>query len=604
MTEATYLEAGGTPVFAMYDAAAPDCAPGTGVLLCPPLGWQDVSSYRPRRQWALTLSAAGHPTLRIDLPGTGDSGGGPRDPARVAAWAAALSAAGAGLREVSGCRRLAAVGFGLSGLLVLSALAEGAQFDEIVLWGTGGRGAALVREFRAFSRLQKTGPDIIGVPEGGMLTAGFLMTRETIDALRALDAATLAGLHGVERALLLERDGLPVDPYLRTALADAGVSVDCAPGEGFAEMLAAEPHDAVPADATLARIIGWLQHPTEPTGTRAARLPKPATRPDMRAEAEISTDGNPPLRETPLWLECREGRLFGILSEPVEGEPEVCAILLNAGAQRRIGVNRMWVEIARRWTVRGVPCLRLDVAAIGDSDGDAQGFADSASFYVPEFVTQIRMAMDALVRRGLPARFVLLGLCSGAYWSYQTALEDERVRVALMINPRALEWDVHHRELYALSPHRRWRRAVADRTAWRRLASSGARRWLRLCGSLVRDTLRPLGRGANPQEVQRARDALARRLDRGFDVLRDRGQHAMLLFSADEPLAEQFAREGRFATPERWPNVVMPADPLLREGTSENHTLRPLWLQRAVHEHLDQALEGELQRSRVPAAGR
>ena len=38
-------------------------------------------------------------------------------------------------------------------------------------------------------------------------------------------------------------------------------------------------------------------------------------------------------------------------------------------------------------------------------------------------------------------RFILGGLCAGAYWSFHAALRDPRVSSALMVNPRALIWD-------------------------------------------------------------------------------------------------------------------------------------------------------------------
>src|SRR6202034_233365 len=39
------------------------------------------------------------------------------------------------------------------------------------------------------------------------------------------------------------------------------------------------------------------------------------------------------------------------------------------------------------------------------------------------------------------SRFVVGGLCAGAYWSLHAALDDARVTASLMINPRALVWD-------------------------------------------------------------------------------------------------------------------------------------------------------------------
>ena len=74
-------------------AAADGRGSKTAVLICPPWGWDEVASYRSRRAWAEHLAERGHPTLRIDFPGSGDSAGSPADPGRVEAWTAAVIAA-------------------------------------------------------------------------------------------------------------------------------------------------------------------------------------------------------------------------------------------------------------------------------------------------------------------------------------------------------------------------------------------------------------------------------------------------------------------------------------------------------------------------------
>src|SRR6185437_13791620 len=88
--------------------------------------------------------------------------------------------------------------------------------------------------------------------------------------------------------------------------------------------------------------------------------------------------------------------MFGILSEPEAEvlEPEWCALLLNAGGTRHIGPNRNWVEAARRWAVRGIPSLRLDLLGIGESDGDP--VLNNPALYQDDLVEQVERAMDSL----------------------------------------------------------------------------------------------------------------------------------------------------------------------------------------------------------------
>ncbi|MCW2985037.1 MAG: hypothetical protein JWR63_2607, partial [Conexibacter sp.] len=64
----------GEPVFGVFHGVREGA--GTAVVLVPPFGYDDVCAYRGLRMWALSLSATGVASLRIDLPGAGDSGGG------------------------------------------------------------------------------------------------------------------------------------------------------------------------------------------------------------------------------------------------------------------------------------------------------------------------------------------------------------------------------------------------------------------------------------------------------------------------------------------------------------------------------------------------
>ncbi|HUB76101.1 MAG TPA: hypothetical protein VL977_03545 [Solirubrobacteraceae bacterium] len=589
MTSAFYLDGGGEPIFAMLDEPAPGAPARPAVLMCPPIGWQEVSSYRPRHDWARRLAADGHRVLRIDLPGTGDSGGSPRDPGRFAAWAGAIAAAASWLSR-EGANEVAAIGVGLGGLPLCRAVAEGAAIDALVLWGVTGSGRRLVREQRAAARLeaaQQPPTEASVTPEGAVVAAGYLLSAETLTDLEAFDAEELARGTRVTRALLLQRDGIAVDEGLQDALSRAGAQVTVAAGDGYAEMFMAEPQLAqAPADAAAA-IASFLAD----AGLDRAR-PTESDRPPVRKLSHASIVGpeGTHMRETPVQISTPKGAIVGILTEPEGGRRDISLLLLNAGAQRRIGVNRMWVEIARRWGGRGVPSLRVDVEGIGDADGDSTRFADFNSFYVPEFVDQVRLAMDDLAGRGLPERFVLLGLCSGAYWSFHTALADRRVQAALMLNTRVLVWTS---TLLATREAQGFARSAVSAGSWRRVLSgeTSPERLVSAARSLSKRALDmpARARGARGQAADDPEE-----LARLLDSLQERGQRGLLLFTAEEPVYAELERDGYLSRFDRWPNVKLAADERLRSGTGEDHTLRPLWLQQHVHELLDAELEREL----------
>jgi hypothetical protein len=228
-----------------------------------------------------------------------------------------------------------------------------------------------------------------------------------------------------------------------------------------------------------------------------------------------------------------------------------------------------------------VVTLRLDLAGLGDSTGAVRYPLEDLGLYEGEFGNQVSSALDGLVARGLPPRFVLMGLCSGAYWSFQTAQRDLRVAAVVMLNPKALVIDPFVEAL-------RTARHLRSGTSWRRVvrghvSKAGAR-------SAALAAVRA-GRAA-PSHWRAKRLARVGRdeLDLGFDRLHGNGLRAVLLFSAKETLRHELTRQGRLHRFDRWPNL----DLHLLDGSVETHTLQPPHVQAQVNAIIDQALDGFL----------
>ena len=243
MNRPFYIGSGDTAAFAVFHPAEPAVRAGKpAVLICPPWGWDDVASYRVRREWAGRLAAAGFPTLRFDLPATGNSAGAPTDTGIVPGWIAATLAAASWLADAEGEGEgdgIAALGIGLGGLLALGAVAAGAPIGALALWGAPGRGKRFVRETQAFSRMQPWLADEVGadgfdpgVPEGWLEAGGFAIGPEALAELKAMKVELPAG-SALSRALLLDRDGIAADPELAAALEGAGVAVERGEGKGW-----------------------------------------------------------------------------------------------------------------------------------------------------------------------------------------------------------------------------------------------------------------------------------------------------------------------------------------------------------------------------------
>ena len=373
-----YLGTAPDPTFAFFHPSAQEPV-STAVILCSPFGWDDVASYRARRSWAEQLAASGHPTMRFDYPGSGDSGGSPGDPGRVEAAASALGAAAAWLRAETGCSRVAAIGLGLGGLLAAQGIAEGAGIDDLVLWAAPDRGQSFVRQERAFSQMQTSRYSLAGEPEpevlpsGWMEAGGFVLSAETIAALSRIDLRSFR-TGSLSRVLLLDRDGIDIDPRVGEHLGQAGIEVTSGKGDGWAAMCFHPERYQLPV-RVIAAVSEWLAAPPPLTHSRPAAEAEPIAPPPAKEFADLEVAGVP-VRESAIMLDLPVGPLFAVLAEPVKmPKTGVSGVFLNAGAVRRIGPNRMWVEAARRWAARGIPTLRVDLGGIGDSDGDGMRFA-------------------------------------------------------------------------------------------------------------------------------------------------------------------------------------------------------------------------------------
>ncbi len=584
-TRALYIERReGAPVFALLHAPqTPAPAPETAVLICPPFGWEEVCSHRARRAWAVHLALGGYPALRLDLPGTGDSADPPGGE-QLELWSDALAVSCAWLREETGCARLAVLGIGLGGLVSWLAIARGAPVDELALWGTPARGRSIVRELQAFARMESEQVSVPGEPspsvEGGVEAGGYLLGPATVAELRETDLTSVALAPGrPRRVLLLGRDGIEADASLRAHLQEAGAEVTIDPGNGYGAMMA-EPQKSEAPIACFEALDRWLAGAEE---TAATPAPPGVVPPDVRSRPSIELDiGGSRVRESPF--SCRQsfGEVFGVLAEPVGRDPaRLGAVILNAGAIAHTGPNRMWVEIARRWASQGVSTLRLDLGGIGDSDGEDS--RELAELYTPALVAQARLALDELQRQRPLERFVLMGLCSGAYWSFHGALEDERVGTALMLNPQALFWHP------SLEAQRELRRVLLSGTSWSRLIHGEApvRRLLEivrqvpagLAGLLgrLRARRRARGGGAGEDALGSAMDELARS-----------GKRAVFVFSGGEPLEEELAEEGWTERLAAMSHVELDYIP------GHDHTLRPAASRRAAMDVLDREMAREL----------
>jgi alpha-beta hydrolase superfamily lysophospholipase/O-antigen/teichoic acid export membrane protein len=576
-----WLTGDGPPLYAVHHRPS-TAARATGVVFVSPFGWEEIESHRARRLWAVDLANHGHHVVRYDLPGTGDSAGGPREANLFGAWTASVATVAAWLRAEARCQRVAVIGVGFGGLLATAALAEGAPVDDLVLWAARAQGRRALRELRAYASVaaSKISGEDPGPPLGETLDiAGLMISEATRRDLEARDVAKLRFPPlNHRRALLLGRDGSPPDPGLSEALRRAGCAVITAPSADFKALMAHPQSPVIERPvATMNGVRAFLLD-----GERLPAAPS-APRPVRRRASVIITGGSRgPVRETTLDLRLGETWIDAVITESVRRpKAPLTAVLFNSGAVRKVGPHRMSVEIARRWAARGIVTVRLDREAVGDAEGPGDVGRSESPRLSPlalgdtDSVAAAACALAKLRELGLRTPFLVGGHCSGAYLAFHLALTEPDVAGCFGINQPAFLWEEsisHAGQLAAI--RQALRHGLVSRVREQGVTAHEVRQVV----STAVFRLRHLG-GATVGERQQELGV------RPLDRLAAREVRALLVLSRGELLREILSSPRYQALRERWPNLAV------EELPTTDHMAAALWIQAQIHARLDRHLD-------------
>lgn len=447
-----YLD-GPRPVFASYHAPR---GPVRDIrwVLCAPHGWEGIQSYESVKLLAETLAAAGFAALRVHYDGTGESFGTDEEPDRVDAWLESIQ------------RAIASLGPGPVGLIGLrigatlaGAVARTTAVAKLVLWEPCVSGAHYTREMEI---LASASPRAVRDGEAaqalGIEAGGYLLTPETVARLNTIDLQK-EPFAGDPDVFIVCRDDRP--PVFAKKLAiQLGAKATIVQLPGFKELMT-YPEKAKPGLAMIERIRDWALGVSEP----AFETPGP----ELLAEATWATTRRRPLRFGP------DNRIFGVLTSPLDAPTKPPVLLLTGGVVPRISVNRMYVVLATRLAERGHPVLRMDVSGICESP-PAAGAAPNEP-HAESLLPDVRAAVDMLIQANESASITLLGLCSGAYASFQTALADERVRSITLLNPEVFHLEggspkFSQTEQSHAASH--YKKSLLSPAAWKKLLSGKA----------------------------------------------------------------------------------------------------------------------------------
>jgi pimeloyl-ACP methyl ester carboxylesterase len=406
-----------------------------GVVICPPIGVEQLHSHRSLRHLADALAAIGIPVLRFDWHGTGDSAGSDTDGSRLVMWRANVCEVVAWMRTHLHCNKVSIVGLRMGAMLAMEALGPN-DCDNLVAWAPVVSGKTYVREMRAIESMAESHSRPSDARAGDIEAAGFLLTEETAEQLAR--ANLLERRPYCDRALLVG----PCDKRLRAHFAQFEIDIDQVSPPGYAEMMA-EPHLSQVPQQAIREITEWL-------GARIRSKSKQTVTVDTKALGRLGSSTNcqnaiaaslaaNPGREEILRIGDMD--LFGILTkQPGSACDLPTIVMLNAGSTTHAGPGRLYVELARHLAGNGFPCLRIDASGLGDSI--APSFADENNPYPSTVFRDVAAILNELQLRFAVSRCVLLGLCSGAYAAFQSAaqLVDSSLVESIIINPLTFYW--------------------------------------------------------------------------------------------------------------------------------------------------------------------
>lgn len=377
-----------------------------GVVICPPLGREYLRSQYALRLLAEGLASRGLCAFRFDYDGTGDSSGDERDPGRVAAWIESVTSALALVRR-SAVPAVAAVGMRLGATFAAMAARQQGDLDALVLWDPVFSGRAYLAEQRAMSALS------FGVPstqeDGSVEAPGTLFDAATVRDLQALTFPCPSEPLARQMLVLTRSDPSPSQLFSRPDLVNA--RWEDAPGQA-ALLDVASPWQVLPHQ-TIQKIADWLSQ-------ASSAAPRPVQIPDRAGAAIVSGNGShPAVVETPMFV--GPVGLFGILSEVSERVTGPTVLFVSVANQHRIGPNRLWVDLARRWAGAGVRSFRFDLSGVGDSPVRWPGQPPFVS-WAPEAFDDVMDAARALVPSD-PSDVVLIGHSASGYQVLDSALQ-------------------------------------------------------------------------------------------------------------------------------------------------------------------------------------
>ncbi len=396
------------------------------VLICGALSREALDSHHSLRVLADAFAQAGYPTVRFDYTGSGDSSDFPPADAPAEAWAIwqrNVHDAADELCRITGASRLILCGFRIGATLAALAAESRADVAGLVLLAPVLRGRPYIRQLQIEADLAH---GKVAAKNAGLEFHDLVLSSETVDLISAVDLRRARLGSGFKIAVYSQTPSRPLGECI-SSWTEQGAAVEAYGFDGLEPLLCADTQGLRQPAASVG-IIDWMNK-TIPTQPHPLELRMDGVAQDLQLPGSVEM----PMRFGP------EQRLFGTLSRPDGPLNETAVIIVNTGRNPRAGVGRFGVEFARRLAAEGITVLRFDFTGLGDSIGAAGEEDMRSDVFEDERGGDISAAIDILEQLGC-RRFMVHGICSGAYHALHAAAKEARIEAIMMANLPLFLW--------------------------------------------------------------------------------------------------------------------------------------------------------------------
>ena len=423
------------PVFCWLHLPEDQIISEVGIILCSPLGYEQVHSHRSFNYLANCLAREGHAVVRFDFLGSGDSAFDAFYGDQTSHYLDNIAQVERWLKDRFNITQTGLIGL-RTGATIAAHYCSYQVVDYLVLWQPYARGRMFVRETKA---LEKVAGHDKTMHEDYTDSGGFIYSNDSLSTFNQFNLLK-QDYQVLQQCLLIERDDVPLNLKLKAALDEKLSKVEHYTMSGFLDMMA-EPHESSISQACIERIVEMFSS-------------KKATN-----QVDVKNIGHKSLVAIPLSekedyveekiVEFKDDnkRLFGILSQPPkysQNAEKPLVIFINSGSVHHVGPNRIYTESSRSLAASGIANLRVDLSTLGDSatiipvEGNTP-YPDSAFDDINRLIQHCRSDLGF-------NKIVIAGLCSGAYHSWHSSLlrlDDAQHVETILINPLTFYRDGH-----------------------------------------------------------------------------------------------------------------------------------------------------------------